>query len=487
MRPSFFYYITAFAAGMAVMVAELTLSRLLAPYFGTSLFVWTNVIALVMLALSAGYYFGGRLADKNPKPSLYFLLLGGAGLWLVVLPFFAPLLFQANLLFWSNLATLVQWGSLLSVSVLLLVPMLFLGMIMPFSVKLIAQDMAHLGRDSGRVSMVSTAGSLLGTFLPALVLIPTVGSSRTFILMGLLLVFLALVGLRRYWALGLVCLGGILMLWAPPVFAMPGLIYDDESAYGHVFVQEKQGGVRNLFIDTTFGIQSVYQPNLELGNHYYSYFGLVPSMLPPGAHKVLILGHGGGIFTRVYNALYPDLEITGVELDPAVTEAGREVLNLNDLDVNIVHSDARAFLNASKESYDLILVDVYHGSSIPPHLATQEFFVLVAEHLNAGGIMAMNIASTQGPFLDGLVTTVGTEFKKLKTLAIPNSYNTMLLAGTEPFVLGEVPEILVAQKELYQADAMTPQFLTGEVFTDDKSSRVEVLGQTMLLKLFARF
>jgi len=487
MRPSFFYYITAFAAGMAVMVAELTLSRLLAPYFGTSLFVWTNVIALVMLALSAGYYFGGRLADKNPQPTLYFLILGGAGVWLVALPFFAPLLFQANLLFWANLAALVQWGSLLSVSLLLLVPMVFLGMIMPFSVKLIAQDMAHLGRDSGRVSMVSTAGSLLGTFLPALVLIPTVGSSRTFILMGLLLVLLALVGLRRYWALGLAGLCGVLLLWAPPVFAMSGLIYDDESAYGHVFVQEKEGGVRNLFIDTVFGIQSVYQPNLELENHYYSYFGLVPAMLPPGAHKVLILGHGGGIFTRVYNALYPDLEITGVELDPAVTEAGRKTLGLDDLDVNIVHSDARAFLNASEESYDLILVDAYHSTSIPPHLATQEFFALVGEHLNEGGIMAMNIASTEGPFLDGLVATVDSQFTDLKTLAIPDSYNTMLLASQKPFALGEVPEVLAAQKELYEAEALHPSILGGELFTDDKSSRVEVLGQAMLLKLFARF
>jgi spermidine synthase len=487
MRPSFFYYITAFAAGMAVMVAELTTARLLAPYFGTSLFVWTNVIALVMLALSAGYYFGGRLADKNPQPALYFSLLGATGLWLVVLPFFAPILFRANLLLWSNLASLVQWGSLLSVGLLLLVPMFFLGMIMPFSVKLIAQDMAHLGRDSGRVSMVSTAGSLLGTFLPAFVLIPAFGSSRTFIVVGLLLLFLAVLGLRRYWVLGLLCLGGFLTLWAPPVFAMSGLIYDDESAYGHVFVQEKRDGVRNLFIDTTFGIQSVYQPNLELGNHYYSYFGLVPSMLPPDANKVLILGHGGGIFTRVYNTLYPDLDITGVELDPAVTEAGRKVLNLNDLEVNIVHSDARAFLNASKETYDLILVDVYNGSSIPPHLATQEFFGLVAEHLNAGGIMAMNIASTQGPFLDGLIATVDSAFIEVKTLAIPNSYNTMLLAGREPFVLGEVPEILAAQKELYEAELLQPQFFGGEVFTDDKSSRVEVLGQAMLLKLFSRF
>lgn len=488
MQKHLLYYFSAFLCGMAVMAVEVSGARLLAPYFGNSLYVWTNILGLVMLSLAAGYYFGGRLADKHPQREPYFALIFLTGLWVVLIPFVSPTLFQNLISGFSNLALTVKWGSFFAVAFLFAVPMFMLGMIVPYTVKLVIHKVATMGRESGQISTVSTLGSLLGTFLPAFVLIPALGTTKTFVFIGLILIFLAAIGLRKWWT-GLLALVGLGLFWlVPPVYASDDIVYSEDSPYGYIFITEHEGGVRRLHIDNPLGTQSVYDPDSVIpeDRYYYSYFGVLPALMDD-PKSVLILGHAGGTFTRIFNTYYPQLEITGVEIDPAVTRVSQEYMGLSDAKVEIVHADARTFLEHTEDLYDLILIDAYHSSNIPAHLATQEFFALAESRLTLDGVLALNAASDEGQFLDTLVNTLASAFSEVGRVAVPNSYNTMVVAH-EGFEMKGVPEAL-NEKALYvQANLVElSHSTTMETFTDEKMSRIEILTEQMYMELMKSF
>ncbi|MEK9159228.1 MAG: fused MFS/spermidine synthase [Patescibacteria group bacterium] len=488
MHKHLLYYFSAFICGMAVMAVEVSAARLLAPYFGNSLYVWTNILGLVMVALAAGYYFGGRLADKHPNRDAYFALVFLTGVWTVLIPFAAPALFENLTTGFPNLALTVKWGSFFAVGFLLTVPMFLLGMIVPFTVKLVIKNVASMGRESGQISTVSTLGSLLGTFLPAFLLIPTMGTTKTFVFIGLVLIFLAAFGLRKWWA-GLLALAGLgLFLVVPPVYANGDVIHAEDSPYGYIFVTEDEEGVRRLHIDNPLGTQSVYDPDSVIPGerYYYSYFGVLPALVD-APQTMLILGHAGGSFTRIFNSYYPQIEITGVEIDPVVTRISQEYMGLSEAEVEIVHADARTFLEYTDQRYDLILIDTYHSSNIPAHLATQEFFALAESRLTEDGVLALNAASAEGVFLDTLVNTLASAFTEVGTVKIPNSFNTMIV-GHEGFEMSAVPQAL-ADKAAYVQENLeiTAHTAALESFTDDKMSRIEILTEQMYLELMKGF
>jgi spermidine synthase len=410
------------------------------------------------------------------------------GVWTVLIPFVAPALFENLTTGFSNLALTVKWGSFFAVAFLFAVPMFLLGMNVPFTVKLVIKNVASMGSESGQISTISTLGSLVGSFLPAFVLIPVLGTTKTFVFVGLVLIFLAAFGLRKWWTFFL-ALGGLGLFWlVPPVYASDDLIYSEDSPYGYIFVTEDEEGVRRLHIDNPLGTQSIYDPNSVIPDdrYYYSYFGVLPAMVE-SPKKVLILGHAGGTFTRIFNTYYPELEITGVELDPAVTRVSQEYLGLSDADAEIVHADARTFLENTDETYDLILIDTYHSSNIPPHLATQEFFALAQSRLSEGGVLALNAAATQGVFLDTLVNTVAVSFPEVGRVQIPGSFNTMIV-GHDGFEIREVPEDLAVKSEYVQENLkMVDYDATRESFTDDKMSRIEILTEQMYMELIQQF
>lgn len=492
MKNRFLYFVSAFLCGAVVMGVELSASRLLAPYFGNSLYVWTNVIAVVLLALAGGYAYGGKLADRKPDPKLYFFLIWLTGLWILLIPFVsAPLsLFLIHLS--SNLALAVRVGSLVVLALLFLAPMFVLGMVGPFTLKLQAPHLSDLASTSGRLSMVSTLGSLIGTFLPTFVLIPLLGSTKTFLFLGFVLLFLAAYGLRK----PLFLLTNVVLLtlffFVPPVYADASMIVSEDSPYGFIFVTEDETGIRRLHIDSPLGTQSLYDPESPLLNeaYYYNYFAALPSLLE-APKKVLILGHAGGSFTRLFNAYYPELEITGVELDPAVTEISKQYMGLDAATVTIVDADARAFLLSTEETYDLILVDTYHGTSIPAHLATKEFFELCAGHLTEDGILALNAASTESEFLTVLQNTMSASFGTEFTAFVPGSFNAMLLTrASGSYEPVQILPLGLAQKWnllLEGEPEVTVYDENAEVFTDERLSEVEVLNEAMFMRLLEAF
>ncbi|MEK7146529.1 MAG: fused MFS/spermidine synthase, partial [Patescibacteria group bacterium] len=477
---------SAFLSGFAVMAVEMSASRLLAPYFGNSLYVWTNVIGLVMISLAIGYALGGRLADKNPNSRPYFFLILATAFWILAIPFLSPILFQILSDVFSNLSALMLLGSFIAVLLLLAVPMIFLGMIVPFTVKLVTGEMKHLGTESGKVSALSTGGSILGTFFPAFILIPHLGTMATFLLLALLLMALAACGLRNP-ILGILSLLGIGLFWVvPPVYATEGMTFYDESPYQFIFVKEAEEERKELYIDNTFGMQSVYDPNKVLGDEYYSFFGLLPALVEQ-PKKALILGHAGGSISRILNEYYPDLEITGVELDPRVTDAAVAEMGLDLDDVKIVHGDARVFLQSTEEEYDLIFLDAYHLLSIPSHLATREFFALVNEHLSEKGVVGVNALSHESSFLEILRNSLALSVGPVLQVPMPTSQNSLLIANRSgDFEFTELPSDFAVYLDHVEETSTVHDYEPGEVvFTDDKSAWVELQNEAMVLDLFS--
>ncbi|HEY0755884.1 MAG TPA: fused MFS/spermidine synthase [Ktedonobacteraceae bacterium] len=184
-----------FVAGACSLALEVSASRLLAPYFGDTLFVWANLIGLILLYLTIGYYAGGRFADRFPLARVFYLLTGTAALFISLIPLLAhPVLSWTQAIFASN-ALGVFYGSLVSVLLLFVVPTVLLGCVSPFAIRLSIEQAGSSGRISGKLYAISTVGSLLGTFLPVLWLLPNIGTSKTFFACGILLLLTSLLGL----------------------------------------------------------------------------------------------------------------------------------------------------------------------------------------------------------------------------------------------------------------------------------------------------
>ncbi|NDE08731.1 MAG: spermine synthase, partial [Chloroflexi bacterium] len=184
--------ILVFVSGMTVLGCELTASRLLAPYFGTSLFIWANVIGLILLYLTAGYWLGGLLSDRVPVRAGLYHVCAFAAIFIGVVPYLAkPILYFSSLGF-ASVSLGMFWGSLLGVVGLFLVPLTLLGCVSPWTVRLAVVDVAGAGKTAGRLYAISTLGSLVGAYLPVLFLIPTVGTDRTFVLLSALLLITSL-------------------------------------------------------------------------------------------------------------------------------------------------------------------------------------------------------------------------------------------------------------------------------------------------------
>src|SRR5438874_8708309 len=184
-----------FVAGACSLAVELSASRLLAPYFGTSLFVWANLIGLILLYLTIGYYLGGRIADRYPRPTVLYLLTTGAAFLIGLIPFISRPILSWSLTSFATYSISVFYGSLVSVILLFAIPMILLGCVSPFAIRLTIERVGKSGRTAGQLYAISTAGSILGTFLPVLWLIPTIATYRTFFVFAVSLLLVSIVGL----------------------------------------------------------------------------------------------------------------------------------------------------------------------------------------------------------------------------------------------------------------------------------------------------
>ncbi len=391
--------ISVFVCGAIVMIFELVGSRVLGPYFGTSTFVWTTLIGIVMGSLSIGYYWGGRVADKKASLKGFSLIIFGAGFFIFTTFFLMDiLLFNAFRLFKNS--TVILFFS----SILLFVPAsVLLGMISPYAAKLKLSNLKSSGKTIGNLYALSTMGSIAGTFAAGFYLIPKFGTGTLLVMISLLLVLLSMFVFLNKKPLFKILASFVLFCFLPfsditsQVYAGSNLV-DTDTQYSRVWIFEDEDDatkrpVRNLKIDRK-NSSSMFLDGDDLVYDYTKYYDL-GKHFNPAFEKSLLLGGAAYSYPKHYLKTFPDAKLDVVEIDPRLTSLAKEHFQLKeDENLRIFHQDARIFLNETKEKYDIIFGDAFGSQySIPFHLTTKEAAQRHYDALNDDGVVVLNVIS----------------------------------------------------------------------------------------------
>jgi spermidine synthase len=479
--------VLVFSAGVGSLATEIGAARLLAPYFGNSTIVWANVIGLVLASLAFGYWLGGRVADRRPQARLLGAIVVAAGLAVAAIPFVAKPFLDRAVEGIDELSVGAAVGSFFGVLLLFAPPVILLGMVAPFAIRLAVTDVSSAGAVAGRLYAVSTVGSLIGTFASALLTIPLIGTQRTLLASATLIALSGALLLGTRWLL--VAAGVAALIAIPPgaVKGKAGLLYEDESRYQFIQVVERDDA-RRLYLDEGIAVHSIWRPDTVLTGGVWDMFLTVPPLLGRPVESVAILGNAGGTTARAFGVFYPQARIDGVEIDPDVTKAGRRYLGLDDNPRLEVHTaDARPFLRSQDERYDLIFVDAYRPPYVPFYLATQEFFELARERLAPGGIIALNVAMVPGDerLVEGVGGTLAAEFPAVAAWPALR-FNQLVLGFTEPPSRAELVRRLGAAPARLQpltrllAEELEPVERLNDPWTDDRSP-VEWITDRMIV------
>jgi spermidine synthase len=398
-------YIVAFVTGAIVMSFEMLGSRYLNPYFGSGIYTWAALISTVLIALMAGYFLGGVLADRTASPTVLALTVIVGSLYLLALPSFA----QAVLEFVLAAIDDIRVGSLASSLTLMFFPVTLLGMYSPFAIRLLLHSAQRSGRVSGAVYGISTAGAIVGTLGTTFVLIPTIGSRAITLTLGALgliagLGLLALARRRAGAALVIIALASPTAsradnpidesIRAGMLERGNGRLAHIETQYNDVFITKRGHQLVMSFQvqgwDYTESVSNLLDPDdLPLR---YAQVMTIATVYAEAPRKILMLGLGGGSISTYLGRFLPEAAITTVEIDPGVISAAKSYFGLRETErMRYRAGDGRVFLARSNELYDLILLDAYRGGYVPFHLLTREFYMLVKQRLAPGGAAAFNV------------------------------------------------------------------------------------------------
>lgn len=435
-----------FVCGGVLMGLEIVGSRILAPAFGNSIFVWGSLISVVLAALSLGYWLGGIVADRWPRLGVLGLLIAIPGVMIALLPLVYPALNRD--LAASDLG--MRLGPLVSSIGLFLLPSVFLGMISPFAVRLQARAVASVGSTAGGLYAVSTAGSIAGTLATAFYFISLLGVANIVHGLGLTLLVVAaavFLGERRTGKAvsAMVCLALVLstVVWYSKTRAAePGLLVEKDSFYNHIYLAE-DGSTRYMDFGNLRQSAMLLKDPTELILRYTRFLALSVAFRPE-PKRVLVLGLGGGSFPKRLYHDFPDVTIDVVDIDPEVIAIAKQYFQVpNDARLRLHSQDGRRFVQQVATQYDLIFLDAYNSDTIPFHLTTREFYQELATHLAPGGFVVSNIiASLRGPgsaFFRAMYRTLSEIF--------PVVYVVPTYDLSTGIVLGEINIILFATKE----------------------------------------
>lgn len=492
-----------FAGGFASIGVELTASRLLAPFFGSSTFIWASLIGLTLTFLALGYWLGGRLADRRPDASLLYGLSAVAALAIAAIPVVARPLLGVSLVAFRDLDAGAFYGSLAGSLLLLAPPVTLLGFVSPFAVRLQLADVATAGHTAGSLYALSTVGSIAGSFLPVLLFIPLLGTAATFVVLSLVLLIPSLAGLLAARAKRFAPISLLAALLLPTVaLASSGgirppdrgtIIHEEESAYNYIQVVEENGR-RSLILNDGHAVHSVYDPQQLLTGGPWDYFMVAPMLVakapPSGPRDVMLIGLAGGTAARQLTAAYGQLPITGVEIDPQIVDVARDYFALDQLpNVDVQVADGRYALRASDRQFDLIGVDAYRQPYIPFQLTSREFFQEVADRLRSGGVAVVNAGRTTTDYrlVDALASTLRDVFPYVVAIDVDRYTNTMLIASDMPLSAEALAANVAALDAASPVREVAKWSLTsgnirgispgGMVFTDDRAPVELVIDQ----------
>jgi predicted membrane-bound spermidine synthase len=442
-----YLYVAVFSSGMTALALEMSASRLLGNVFGTSNLVWACIIGLILIYLTLGYTLGGWWADRSPSPKTLYRILIWAAFSVGLVPLASRPVLRISAAAFDKMEMAVLFGTFTAVIFLFIIPVTLLGTVSPFAIRLALRDPRHTGVISGRLSAISTLGSFVGTFLPVLVLIPTIGTYRTFLTFSGFLFIIGMIGLLR-------CAGWRSIL---PYLVMPlitgiltwfvlqgpdknpvGLVYETESAYNYIQVL-KQGDYTLLRLNDGQGVHSIYNPS-QL--NYYGpweqvlvapFFNNAPYDLA-NVKSMAIVGLAAGTTARQATAVYGAIPIDGFEIDPVIIDVGKRFFNMTEPNLTTIPQDGRWGLAHSAKRYQIISIDAYRPPYIPWHLTTREFFIIARQHLTDDGVLVINIgrSPTDRGLIDALGTTIGSVFPSIYVMDVPNTFNSVLFATVQP-------------------------------------------------------
>jgi spermidine synthase len=478
--------------GSASLGAEIAAARLLAPYFGASTVIWANTIATVLVSLAVGYALGGRLADRWPRIEGLCTVITLAGVLMAAVPFVADPFLRLAVHALGALSVGGFLGSLVAVLVLVAIPVMLLGTVAPYANRLALANLSDTGTVTGRLYAISTAGSLLGTFAAALLLIPLVGTHRTFLIFAVMLTATGAFGLRasRFLLVPL-AVGGLLAI--PPAAVGSDVrgarvIFSTETPYQYVRVLQFRTGVRWLQLNEGVAIHSLYRPWSYLTGGYWDHFLVLPLAGRRGVpRRIAILGDAAGTVARAYGHFFPRTRVDAVELDGELTRVGRRYFDLRGPRLHLYTADARPWLQDSRARYDAVFLDAYRQPYIPFYLVTKEFFQLVRVHLAPGGMLIINVGHVPGSdALEQVVTaTLRTVFRTVMRDRVGRG-NSLVMASPGPIsserlltAAAGLPPELQDLASAARAD-MGPALGGGTVYTDDRAP-VEWLTDLSLL------
>ncbi len=454
-----------FVSGACSLAVELSASRLLAPYFGTSLFVWANLIGLILLYLTIGYYLGGRLADRYPRPTVLYLLTTSAAFLIGLIPFISRPILGWSLSSFASYSISVFYGSLVSVILLFAIPMILLGCVSPFAIRLTIERVGKSGRTAGQLYAISTAGSILGTFLPVLWLIPTIGTYRTFFVFAVSLLLVSIIGLtvtrfgsspplpprlnKSLLPILLLFPMGLAMLGIQGPIKPPGgtnggglLLTERESPYNYIQVV-RAGNEIQLVLNEGLSIHSIYNPQQILTQGPWDYFLITPYFNKPPftqqqVRKVAVIGLGAGTIPREFSAIYGPIPIDGVEIDGTIVDLGRQYFHMNEPNLHVIVQDGRYYLQTTTQHYDVIGIDAYQQPYVPFQLTTVEFFREVRAHLTPTGVAVVDAGRTCCDFrlVEALAQTMRAAFSNVYIIDTGRFENSLVIGTNASTSLG---------------------------------------------------
>ena len=423
-------YIVVFICGAMVMILELVASRILAPFVGTSSYVWTSLIGIILGSLSFGYWLGGRLADRNPKRFALAMILFNAAIFIGATTFINILVLSVIEQYISD----IRIAAIISTLVLFSFPSVLLGMVSPYAVKLQMADIDKTGSTVGNLYAISTIGSIVGTFLAGFVLIPSFGSEKNLLIISIVLLFTSfIVYFDKGFKLNILFFIILIMtlLIPNPAFLVYGKtdLKDIDTEYSRIWIYPTYYENKEVKVFQTGNEYSsaMYLNNDELVFEYTKYYDLAEHF-NTGFNKALMLGGAAYSYPKYYLNKYTNATIDVAEIDSRVTDIAKSEFRLkNNPRLRIFHEDGRIFLNKTKNKYDVIYGDAFRSKSVPYQLTTKDAVEKMYNVLNDNGVVVINIISSiegdKGKFFRGEYKTYKNIFPQVYVFPVEGIKN----------------------------------------------------------------
>lgn len=474
--------ITTFIAGATGMIVELVASRILSPYLGSSNLIWTCIIGMMLAFMSIGYFIGGKISDKYPKMNLLSLFILDASIFVSIIPLIE--VYAIEPLSKKNISLPII--AIICSTITFGIPSLLLATASPFAVKLKEKDEKQIGQVSGKMSAISTIGSIFGTFLAGFILIPKLGVKNIILMIVVILNILSFI-LQEEKNIKYIIKSIIILLILVAVVLLgkklfyqkyQDMILDTDSEYSRIWIRKlvNDSGKEYNTLEVDLGLESIASNEKKLTSEYLKYYDLF-DYYQENTDNVLLIGGAAYTYPSYYLENFKEKKIDVVEIDPKMTELAQKYFNLdiNNSNLTIYHEDGRRFLNTSNNKYDCILVDAFKGLNVPFQLTTVEALENEKRLLNDDGIIISNIFSAlegeNSKFLRNEYTTYKKIFDNVKVFKVDlgsddntEMQNYILVAFNGKQI--ENPEKFEKYAKLLSTE-MTEIDIDGEVLTDD--------------------